>query len=32
MLLAVMEGIILSVTLLMICVMSIKNGPVGGVH
>ena len=32
MLLAVMEGIILSFTMLMICVMSIKNGPVGGVH
>ncbi|RKM59319.1 hypothetical protein D6855_10475 [Butyrivibrio sp. CB08] len=32
MLLAVIEGILLSFTLLMICVINIKNGPVGGVH
>ena len=32
MILAVIEGILLSFTLLMICVLSIKNGPVGGVH
>ena len=32
MVLAVLEGIILSFTLLLICVLSIKNGPVGGVH
>ncbi len=32
MVLAVLEGIILSFALLMICVLSIKNGPVGGVH
>ncbi len=32
MVLAVLEGIILSFTLLLICVLSIKNGPAGGVH
>ena len=32
MVLAVLEGIILSFALLMICVLSIKNGPIGGVH
>ena len=32
MILAVIEGILLSFTLLMICVISIKNGPEGGVH
>ena len=32
MILAVIEGILLSFTLLMICVLNIKNGPVGGVH
>ncbi len=32
MILAIIEGIILSFTLLMICVINIQNGPVGGVH
>ena len=32
MILAIIEGIILSFTLLMICTLSIKNGPVGGAH
>jgi hypothetical protein len=32
MILAVIEGILLSFTLLMICVVSIRNGAVGGVH
>ncbi len=32
MILAFIEGILLSFTLLMICVLSIKNGPAGGVH
>ena len=32
MIFAVIEGILLCFTLLMICVVSIKNGPVGGVH
>ena len=32
MILAVIEGVLLSFTLLMICVISIKNGPEGGVH
>ena len=32
MIMAVMEGIILSFALLLVCVINIKNGPVGGVH
>lgn len=32
MILAIFEGLILSFILLLICVNSIKNGPVGGVH
>lgn len=32
MVLAVIEGVVLSFTLLMICVICIKNGPEGGVH
>ncbi len=32
MVMAVMEGIILSFILLLVCVINIKDGPVGGVH
>ena len=32
MILAVLEGLLLSFVLLIICVVSIRNGPVGGVH
>ena len=32
MIMAVMEGIILSFLLLLVCVINIKDGPVGGVH
>ena len=32
MILAVLEGLILSFVLLLVCVVNIKDGPVGGVH
>lgn len=32
MILAVLEGLILSFVLLLVCVVNIQNGPVGGVH
>ena len=32
MILAFIEGLVLSFILLLVCVINIKNGPVGGVH